>query len=254
MIRSFGISEVGPVRTNNEDCAFSDDSLALYVVADGMGGHAAGEVAAHLAVEAIQDFIRRSQLPDDDITWPHGIDPTLSAAGNRVRTAIQLANRCIYDAAQRQPDYHGMGTTVVCALATATTVTVGHVGDSRLYLLSRGRLIPQTQDDTWMAAMLGEGEPVGVSLADHPMRNVLTNVLGTGDFTEIHISELGLSPGDMLLLSSDGVHGVVDDDTLCELMSQKGTLEEIARSLIAMSVQRGTRDNVTVVVVRYEDR
>ena len=254
MIRSFAISEVGPVRANNEDCVLSDDALALYVVADGMGGHAAGEVAAHLAVEAIQDFIRRTQSSDDDITWPHGIDPNLSAAGNRVRTAIQLANRSIYDTAQRQADYHGMGTTVVCALATGATVTVGHVGDSRLYLLTRGRLFPQTQDDTWMTAVLGDAEPGGVSLADHPMRNVLTNVLGTADFTEIHISELRVSAGDTLLLCTDGVHGVVDDDTLCELLSQEGTLEEIARSLISMSVQRGTRDNVTVVVARYDER
>jgi len=252
MIASFGITDVGPVRANNEDCLLRDDALSLYVVTDGMGGHAAGEVASHLAVETIHEFIRSSQNADG-VTWPWGINPRLTLAGNRLHTAIQLANRRIYGAAQEQADYHGMGTTVVGALVSGAHVTVGHVGDSRLYLLSNGTLTAMTRDDTWAATMLA-GMENGVNvLADHPMRNVLTNVLGTGEETEIHISELRLADSEMLLLCSDGVHGVVDDGTLRELMSQDAPLEAIARSLIATAVQRGARDNVTVIVLHYEE-
>ena len=146
-----------------------------------------------------------------------------------------------------------MGTTVVGALVSGPNVTVGHVGDSRLYLLSDGTLIPKTRDDTWAATMLAGMENGANVLADHPMRNVLTNVLGTGEETEIHISELCLTDGEMLLLCTDGVQGVLDDETLRELMSQDASLEAIARSLIAMAVQRGTRDNVTVIVLRYKE-
>jgi serine/threonine protein phosphatase PrpC len=252
MIASFGISDVGPVRDNNEDALLRDDALALYVVSDGMGGHAAGEVASRLAVEAIHEFIRSSVK--QDVTWPWGFDTALSVSANRLQTAIQLANMRIYRAAQEQADYHGMGTTVVGVLASGAMVTVGHVGDSRLYLLSKGRLIAQTRDDTWAATMLAGMENGAGVLAEHPMRNVLTNVLGTGELTEIHISELSLSDGEMLLLCTDGVHGVVDDETLRELMSQDAPVDAIARSLIATAVQRGTRDNVTVIVLRYEER
>jgi protein phosphatase len=202
-------------------------------------------------VETIHDFVRGSQDQDRTL-WPVGLDPSLSFAGNRLRTAIQLANKRIYGAAREQADYHGMGTTVVCALADGPTVTVGHVGDSRLYLLSNGTLTAQTRDDTWAATMLAGIENGASAIADHPMRNVLTNVLGTGEEAQIHLSELRLAGGEMLLLCTDGVHGVVDDETICELMSHDATVEAIARSLIATAVQRGTRDNVTVIVLRYE--
>jgi protein phosphatase len=253
MLASFGISDVGPVRSNNEDCLLYDDALALYVVSDGMGGHAAGEVASRLAVETIADFIRSSTDPDG-VTWPYGLDTSLTVGGNRLRTAIQLANRRIYGAAQQHADYHGMGTTVVCALISGNTVTVGHVGDSRLYLLSTGTLTARTRDDTWAATMLAGMENGGLAMAEHPMRNVLTNVLGTADETEVHLSELRLTGGETLLLCSDGVHGVVDNETLRELLSQKGTPEQVARSVIARAVECGTRDNVTAIVVRYEAR
>ena len=252
MIASFGISDAGPVRANNEDCLLNDDELSLYIVTDGMGGHAAGEVASRLAIEAIENFIRRSQEPGD-FSWPCGIDPELSYSGNRLRTAIHLANRRVYRAADERDDYTGMGTTVVCALASGANVTIGHVGDSRLYLLSNGTLTVQTRDDTWAATVLAGLESDSPQLSVHPMRNVLTNVLGAREQTDIHLSERQLSSGEMLLLCSDGVHNVLDDSTLCGLMSQDASLEVIGRSVIAAALERGTRDNVTVIVARYEE-
>jgi len=248
MIVSFGISDAGPVRSNNEDCFLADDELSLYVVADGMGGHAAGEVASRLAVEAIERFVRRSQDPGD-FSWPCGIDPALSFTGNRLRTAIYLANRRVYRVADEHDDYTGMGTTVVCALISGSQLTIGHVGDSRLYLLSGGRLTTQTRDDTWAATVLG-GDGTASRIADHPMRNVLTNVLGAREQTEIHLAERDLTAGEMLLLCSDGVHNVLDESALCALMSQDQPPDVIAQAVVTTAIKRGTRDNATAVVVR----
>lgn len=249
MIESFGYSDAGPVRSNNEDCFLTDDELSLYVVADGMGGHAAGEVASRLAVEAIEKFVRRSQDPGD-FSWPCGIDPALSYTGNRLRTAIYLANRRVYRVADEHDDYTGMGTTVVSALLNGGQLTIGHVGDSRLYLMSNGTFASQTRDDTWAATVLAGGNDRGMSLADHPMRNVLTNVLGAREQTEIHVAEREVQAGDMLLLCSDGVHNVLDDGALRELLSSPSPTERIAQSVVAAALQRGSRDNATAIVVR----
>ena len=252
MIAAFGCSDAGPVRATNEDCFFCDEDLSLFVVADGMGGHAAGEVAARLAVEAIENFVRRSS-DAGDLSWPCGIDPALSFTGNRLRTAIYLANRRVFRVAEGHDDYTGMGTTVVCALIDGARVTIGHVGDSRLYVLSAGKLSVQTRDDTW-AAMVLQGENVDPTrFGDHPMKNVLTNVLGAREQTDIHLTERPLADGDRLLLCSDGVHGVLDDRTLSGLLAQDARPEAIARAILSKAIERGTRDNVTAVVVEYRE-
>jgi len=254
MLLSFGVSDPGPVRQTNEDCFLADDELSLFVVADGMGGHAGGEVASRLAVESIENFIRRSHN-SRDFSWPCGIDQTLTFEGNRLRTAIHLANRRVFRVAEGHDDYVGMGSTVVCALITGDHVTIGHVGDSRLYLLSDRGLQPQTRDDTWAATVLAQaGGADSRALAAHPMRHVLTNVLGARESPEIHVSERQLSDGEMLLLCSDGVHGVLDDETMALLLAREGDLEEIGRSLIAAALDRGSRDNVTALLVRYGAR
>ena len=252
MIRSFGMTDAGAVRPNNEDCFLADNELALFVVADGMGGHAAGEVASRLAVEAIENFIRRSRQPGD-LSWPCGIDPKLSYEGNRLRTAIYLANRRVFRVAEGHDDYTGMGTTVVSALVCDGQVAIGHVGDSRLYLLSNGVLSVQTRDDTWAATVLAAAEADPKRIAEHPMRNVLTNVLGAREQTEIHLSERRLVDGQLLFLCTDGVHGVLDDASLRDLLSRDDTLEAIVRSTIQAALDRGSRDNVTGVAVRYGD-
>ena len=133
---AYGLSETGPVRRINEDCFVSAEDLRLFIVADGMGGHAAGEVAARIAVESIEKFIRRSH-DTDDFSWPYGVDATLSYDANRLKTAVCLANRRINRLAENHDDYLGMGTTVVCALVTDGHLIVAHVGDSRLYLMRR---------------------------------------------------------------------------------------------------------------------
>ena len=251
MIRSFGISEAGS-RQSNEDCFFADDELALFVVADGMGGHLAGEVASRLAVEAIENFIRRSE-DAGDLSWPCGIDAELTLDGNRVRTAIYLANRRVHRAAESSEDYTGMGTTVVCALIRNGLLTIGHVGDSRLYLLRGGALEQLTDDDSWAATILAHDPRLGPrDIASHPMRNVLTNALGARENVDVHLSEHDLNIGDWLLLCSDGLHGALDATAIARVLGSAADVETAAQALVTTALERGSRDNVTALVVRSE--
>jgi len=251
MIHAFAATDTGPVRKNNEDSCAVEDDLHVYVVADGMGGHNAGEVASRLAVEALVSFLRRSH-EDPDVTWPYGVDRELSFHGNRLRTAISLANRRIFRAAEGHDDYTGMGTTIVCALIAGNRLVVGHVGDSRLYVLNGTSLKQLTQDDTWAAAVLsGQGGDSSL-LTQHPMRHVLTNVLGARERTDAHVTEHELTGGETLLLCSDGLYGAVGDDALLAIMRNGDGPEQIAARLVQAALDAGTRDNVTALVVRYE--
>jgi protein phosphatase len=217
-----------------------------------MGGHEAGEVASRLAIEAITGFIRRSAA-DSDFSWPYGLDGNLSYDGNRLRTAIHLANRRIFRAAESNDDYSGMGTTIVSLLANGSRMAIGHVGDSRLYLL-RGHTLEQlTQDDSWAATILAHDPRVKpADLAHHPMRNVLTNVLGAREQVDVHLAERDLKAGDVMLLCSDGLHGVLDVDEVTGLLQQTTDVVAAARSLVDAALENGARDNVTALVVRYE--
>jgi PPM family protein phosphatase len=245
-LKAFGLSEIGPVRHTNEDCFVSAEDLHLFVVADGMGGHAAGEVAARLAVESIENFIRRS-YETTDFSWPYGLDPALSYEANRLKTAVSLANRRINRMAEDSDDYLGMGTTVVCALVSGGRLTVAHVGDSRLYLSNDHALVQLTEDDSWMAAVLGSGN--GKS-APPAARHVLTNVLGARPDTLIHLLERELAGNETLLLCSDGLHGSVPHDTLRDMMLSNQDLPALAQALISTALARGSRDNITALLVR----
>lgn len=252
MVLAHFVSDAGPVRKNNEDSCAVESDVQVYVVADGMGGHSAGEVASRLAVEALVGFMRRSH-EDTDVSWPYGIDPTLSLHSNRLRTAINLANRRVFRAAESHDDYTGMGTTVVAALVTGSRLIVGNVGDSRLYLLTAKGLTQITQDDTWAATMMKQsGGADAALLAHHPMRHVLTNVLGAREQTEVHMFEQDLAPGDTVLICSDGLHGALDDAALEASLRGATDVRAAAEQLVQAAIDRGTRDNITALVIRYE--
>jgi serine/threonine protein phosphatase PrpC len=252
MVQAFGVSQSGPVRQINEDSCLVDDTLGLFVVADGMGGHAAGEVASRLAVESIANFIRRTEN-SRDLSWPCGIEPSLTFDGNRLRTAIYLANRRVFRQAESHDDYMGMGTTVVSALVTGTHLSIGHVGDSRLYRMTNGALVAETRDDTWAATILAGRRPDAGpdAAAGHPMQHVLTSALGAREQIDIHLSERDLVDGDVLLLCSDGVHNVLDVATLQSLIVGDRDPQAIAEAVVAKAIERRTRDNLTAVVIRY---
>ena len=248
MLLTSGVTDKGRVRPTNEDYFAIDPDLRLCVVADGMGGHNAGEVASTLAVGAILEYLRAPCRTG----WPFGFEPSLSEAGNRLRTAIYLANSRVLEMADECPDYAGMGTTSVAMLVGDGRITVGHAGDSRLYRFGGGRLTRLTVDDSWLAGTLADNPDADPeSFRNHPMRNVLTNVVGATSCTDVHVAEVPLEEGDLLLLTTDGVHGVFDDEHLERLVREGGEPEALAAELVSTALDRGSRDNCTAVVARY---
>ena len=250
MLRAFGISDKGRVRPINEDYFAIDERLGLCVVADGMGGHNAGEVAARMAVDVVVDYVRRAG--DDGHAWPFGFDDALSTAANVLRTAVYTANVEILEAAVGAASYAGMGTTIVAGRVVDGRLAVAHVGDSRLYVLAPDGFTQVTNDDSWVATVLAREPDVDrAALAHHPMRNALTNVVGSGGRTDVHVVERRLSGGEMLLLTTDGVHGVVDNSRLEILLKGGGSPGAIATQIVAAALARGGHDNVTAVVAQY---
>jgi PPM family protein phosphatase len=248
VLQAWGVSVKGFVRTTNEDRFAIDEDLQLCVVADGLGGQNAGEVAARTAVETLVQVVRHR----DSIGCPFGVDPSLSAAGNLVRTAIHAANIQVVELASSVAAYGGMGTTIVVALETYGHLTVGHVGDSRLYRLAEGRLSQITGDDSWMASMMVSDPDTDVTvLKNHPMRHVLTNVVGSRRGTDVHVVEEALSPGDRLLLTTDGVHGVLTNGQLEHLLTMSGDGSAVAAAIVRAALARGSQDNCTAVVAQY---
>jgi len=260
VLRASGISDTGRVRPSNEDCFAIDDALALCIIADGMGGHNAGEVASRMTVDVVSDFVAQwstaggAETEDAEKTWPFGYDTHISKNGNLLRTAIQIANVQILEAASHSDEYAGMGTTVVAARVNGDQLTVAHVGDSRLYLKSAAGLRPLTRDDSWLAAILSQNPDTDpATFKQHPMRNALTAVVGALPRIDVHVRDVQLSEGDMFLLSTDGVHGVLDDKQLAELMVGDD-LKEMARRIVVAAMDAGSTDNCTAIVAKYESR
>jgi serine/threonine protein phosphatase PrpC len=253
MLTAHAESETGPVRSVNEDAWLVAPDIGLFAVADGMGGHNAGEVASQLALEALGGFIRRSD-GHSDLSWPYGVDPELTFLANRLRTAIHLANRRVFRAAEGHDDYTGMGTTLVGLLVDGRRAVIGHVGDSRLYRLTpTGEFGPITRDDSWAAALRAQGLAT-TELSQHPMRHVLTNVIGARDQVEAHLAEIELSAGDCFLLCSDGLYDPMGDDELRRVLAVAGTPDDKARALVRRALELGSRDNVTALVVCVGER
>lgn len=250
MIRSYGWSDTGCVRPHNEDRILADDALGLYVVADGMGGHTHGEVAAQLATDVIEAYIHASRNLQE-ITWPFGYNFERSPNENRLSTAIQLASRKVYERASQMPEMDGMGTTVAAVLLENGMATVASVGDSRVYLFSGDRLEALTVDDTWVGAMVRQGSLRQSDVAQHPMRNVLTQAAGVRESVDLQILERRLCGGDQVLVSSDGLHGVVGDDWIGSALAAGLELEEAVQRLIQGALDEGAPDNVSCVLIRY---
>jgi protein phosphatase len=248
-VRAFGISDPGPVRRINEDAFVSDEALALFAVADGMGGHNAGEVASRLALEALHGFVQRSDA-STECTWPCGIERDLSLTGNRLKTAVFLANRRVYRAAESHEDYIGMGSTIAGVLLDGERIAVAHVGDSRVYVLRGQDLMCLTADDSWRAAILQDAGMDARKLEAHPLRHVLTNVLGAREATDIHLLETSRDGVDAVLICSDGLHTAVSDAQLEGVLRTEADPEQAARTLVDTALTQGSRDNVTALVVR----
>jgi serine/threonine protein phosphatase PrpC len=225
-------------RPNNQDACVADADLGLYVVADGMGGYAGGEVASAIAISTITRFVARN-LGDDDLTWPYGIDRSLSLDENMVAVGSRLANDEIV--ARRVGELAQMGSTLAALVARGESAVISHVGDSRVYLLRAGRLEQLTRDHSLAEQMREWGEEPAASFG-----HIVTRALGAGGCPEVRTEEL--VSGDRYLLCTDGLSGVVDGDELAALLG-RGDPARCCRDLVDEAWGRGSTDNITAVVV-----
>jgi len=234
-LAAYGVTHTGRRKTN-EDAMLVDVELGLFVVADGMGGHNAGEVASTIAVSVLRDFFATAAARTE-----HALADGLALANDQVL------------AASDRPEYAGMGTTVVAACVTDDQVLFGNVGDSRIYLWRDGRLTQLSQDDSWVSRVLGETALSEDDIQRHPMRHVLTKVVGLRADMEPSIGVNTFGPGDTLLLCSDGLHGSVPDPAIAEMLVASASPEATARQLVDQALSRGATDNITVILVRREE-
>jgi len=250
VLTACGRTDVGRERTGNEDAFLADLARGLFVVADGMGGHNAGEVASRITVDTLAEFVRASR-EDAGITWPYGFVTSLGFEANQLRSALQLANQEIRFKAQREPAYAGMGSTVVALLVQDDRVAFASVGDSRLYRWRNRQLTQLSKDDSWAASMLNAGASPE-AIRQHGMAHMLTRALGTAQALDVTVSEFSLADDDVLLICSDGLYGPLGNEGIAKVLAEgPGDVDMLTSALLAAANGAGGPDNITAVVVRY---
>lgn len=253
-IDAAGRTDVGLQREHNEDAFAVLDRHGLYLVADGMGGHRAGNVASQMATESVQAFF--DSTVREDATWPFHYDPALSPEENRLLTSIKLANKSIYEEGARNAERRGMGTTVVGALlnAAAARVFIGHVGDSRCYRVRDGAIALLTQDHSLINEYLRAMPDLPQSQRDELPRNVITRALGMNEVVLVDLRTEHLRAGDTFVLCSDGLSGMLTDpEILATVLANEGDCAATCEALIRLANEHGGEDNVTALVVRAFD-
>jgi serine/threonine protein phosphatase PrpC len=243
-------TDVGMRREHNEDCfgIVEDDGLVL--VADGMGGHAAGEVASGIATNEVGEFYHQSIA--SGAAWPFPKSSALSELENRLVCAFKVANRRIFETARGDGGRRGMGTTLVAAAISGGKIGIAHVGDSRMYRVQNGKISRLTRDHS-LLEQFKEINP-GMTREEEnnfPHKNVITRALGLADDVEVDIKQLEIKDGDIFLLCSDGLSGHVDDDVMLEVLSEPGeTLKEKVSKLVELANDAGGNDNITAIVLQ----
>jgi len=239
-------------RTHNEDSLKIFREENLFIVADGMGGHASGEVASQMSVETITEFFR-STAEDDEITWPFKMDKSHKYDENRVITGIKLSNRRIYGAAVRDAKLKGMGTTIVVVFFANDTCYVGHVGDSRVYRLREEKLTLLTEDHSLLNDYIKMRQLTPEEIEAFPHKNVIVRALGMKETVQVDLGVETSQDGDIYLLCSDGLSGMISDAEMEKILeAEKDDLDQSCQRLIEVANENGGTDNITVVLVRYE--
>ncbi len=248
-------SHPGVRRGHNEDSYLARPDLGLFVVADGMGGHAAGEVASRAAVEAIERFCAETAgggTPPGG--WPVPYDPALGPEANRLKAAFRVADRHLAALMADRAELHGMGTTAAAVLIGPARAAVAHVGDSRLYVLRDAGLRRLTRDHSWVEEQVRAGVLDAGAAQRHPLRNVVTRALAGGDGADAEVADLEVAAGDRLLLCSDGLTAVVSDARLAELLAGRDPLDAVCARLVAEANAAGGPDNITAIVIDVDVR
>ena len=250
------LTDVGRKRKGNEDSLFVNPEQRLFVVADGMGGHAAGEVASKVAVDSINEFVCLT-AGDQEITWPYGLDESMSYDGNRLMTAVRYANRKVLEAMKEKAEYEGMATTVAAVLVdgdTGDTANLAHVGDSRVYLYRDGALSQLTSDHSWVNEQIQNGVISADQARSHPLRNVVTRALGGKPDLAVDMQVQKMRHGDLLLLCSDGLTTMVADEEIARVIAEAGAeVERTAENLVDEANGRGGEDNITVLLIQFQE-
>ena len=237
----WGLTDPGNLREQNQDSyamlSFSRDR-SLMIVCDGMGGAKSGNVASSLAVDVFTDEVRRCQKS--------GLTP--ERAAEILRGALELANKAVYEQAQLSDDFSGMGTTLVSAFVQGRNASIMNVGDSRAYIMSGGTLRQISEDHSYVEEMRRLGRISEADARSHPQKNLITRAVGVDATVEGDLFEQTLADGDILLLCSDGLTGMVEDGKIAEVLAGAGTLEDKGRELLTLALEGGGRDNITVAL------
>lgn len=241
-----GKTHVGKVRGNNEDCFCVDEKLGLFLVADGMGGHASGEVASRMAVEILHQACSRNRAQETRE------EDSLEVEEKRLLESIQLANKTIHELSLKEEGYRGMGTTLAGLLRKREFLLCFHVGDSRIYKLHKGSLVQLTEDHSVVAQQVRMGLLTREQARTSKIRNVITRALGVQWDVEVDISVHLMEEGDLYMVCSDGLSDFVPLESMQEVLLAHSDLEEAAAQLLEKALETGGHDNVTVVLVRLE--
>jgi len=251
-IRYAVASDMGRVRKNNEDAFIANPALGIFAVADGMGGHASGEVASRIAVESLQDFLARAGREKNG---PITEDRTavLSSPANLLVNGFRLANQRIYKSSLEKEEYKGMGTTLVAVYLSGSSAIVAHVGDSRLYQI-RGQAIEQvTEDHSLVWEQYKQGLIPKAALSSSPNKNIITRALGLQPTVDVAVQERIPQPGDSLILCSDGLSDLVLEEEILTISNEaSGDFDRACNDLTRLANQRGGKDNITVLLIQID--
>ncbi len=245
-------TNVGRTRTNNEDNFTVAPELGLFVLSDGMGGEAAGELASKIAVEEILRHMKEVDR-DGSLTLLGDANAQFSELTNRLASAVRRSNRVIWEAAQQHASQRGMGATVVAALLRAPVLSMAHVGDSRIYLHRAGELQQLTEDHSLVMEQVRRGLITKEEAERSEMQNILVRALGAEEAVTVEMDEVFLMPGDQILLCSDGLTRMVEDSGIATVLTESSTLQEACDRLVQKANENGGEDNITVVMVRVRE-
>jgi protein phosphatase len=245
-----GQTDVGRKRSHNEDNFAIFSEFGLYIVADGMGGHASGEVASKMAIDTMKEFFAATS-EDPERTWPYKMDRSKGYEENRLITGIKLANLRIYESAQRDPRQRGMGTTIVTMFAVEDGVYVAHVGDSRGYRIRDGKIEQLTEDHSLLNDYIKMKRLTPEEIANFPHKNVIVRALGMKDTVKVDTRFEQPRAGDTYVLCSDGLSGPVTDPDMLDIVSNSTDLKTAASRLIQRANEHGGPDNITCVLARW---
>lgn len=250
-VKSAGKSDVGKRRKVNQDAYLCNDEMGFFVVCDGMGGHAAGEVAAREAVEAIHDMVIRGQDVIDAFREQPLTRETAQSICRLLESAVQSATYLVYGMAEQAPGYRGMGTTVSALLLVGAYGITAQVGDTRIYCVRDGEAVQLTEDHTLVNWQIREGVITPEEAKRVPHRNVITRAVGNKDYVQVDTQLISVSVGDRFLICSDGLHGYVKRGEIPTFFT--GTIEAGCTELINVANRRGGKDNITAVAVELGD-